>query len=234
MCEKYTHTHTRTQDSKPVSLLQKNNKSTHYSHQISCFFSYRFQDKLIPNPAWKDYSANTNYAFDTTDATVDDKQKRGTSRSSQQTLPLAHVPLKSQYYESSRHHAAAAPAPQYDVGHSNGNRYANGNGNDYYQSREPMARSTYAERTYSLPRQAPQQQHQRQSQPAYSDAYYTQDRRNRTGRSGHNSSNSHHYDDAGVAQANFDKPDFYFMPSQRKYSGEVVRVYVDYNKDAKK
>ena len=25
-------------------------------------------------------------------------------------------------------------------------------------------------------------------------------------------------------------PDHYFMPSQRKYSGEVVRVYVDYNK----
>lgn len=25
-------------------------------------------------------------------------------------------------------------------------------------------------------------------------------------------------------------PDFYFMPSQRKYSGEVVRVYVDHNK----
>lgn len=30
-----------------------------------------------------------------------------------------------------------------------------------------------------------------------------------------------------------DTPDFYFMPSQRKYSGEVVRVYVDYNKDPK-
>lgn len=25
------------------------------------------------------------------------------------------------------------------------------------------------------------------------------------------------------------QPDFYFMPSQRRYSGEVVRVYVDYN-----
>lgn len=25
-------------------------------------------------------------------------------------------------------------------------------------------------------------------------------------------------------------PDFYYLPSQRKYSGEVVRVYVDYNK----
>lgn len=29
------------------------------------------------------------------------------------------------------------------------------------------------------------------------------------------------------------QPDFYFMPSQRKYSGEVVRVYVDYNKSPK-
>jgi len=25
-------------------------------------------------------------------------------------------------------------------------------------------------------------------------------------------------------------PDHYFMPSQRKYTGEVLRVYVDYNK----
>lgn len=25
-------------------------------------------------------------------------------------------------------------------------------------------------------------------------------------------------------------PDFYFMPHQRKYSGDVVRVHVDYNK----
>lgn len=29
------------------------------------------------------------------------------------------------------------------------------------------------------------------------------------------------------------QPDFYFMPSQRKYSGEVVRVYVDYNNQPK-
>lgn len=25
------------------------------------------------------------------------------------------------------------------------------------------------------------------------------------------------------------QPDFYFMPHQRRYSGEVVRVFVDYN-----
>lgn len=148
---------------------------------------------------------------------------------------MAHVPLKSQYYENSRHHPTAAVA-QYDAGHTNGNRYINGNGNDYYQSREPVARSTYADRTYSLPRQTAQQQHhhQRHTQPAYTDAYYTQDRRNRNARSNNNNSQSHHYEDAGASQANFDKPDFYFMPSQRKYSGEVVRVYVDYNKDAKK
>lgn len=30
------------------------------------------------------------------------------------------------------------------------------------------------------------------------------------------------------------QPDFYFMPSQRKYSGEVVRVYVDYGSQATK
>ena len=35
---------------------------------------------------------------------------------------------------------------------------------------------------------------------------------------------------AGGAGGPEPAPDFYFMPSQRKYSGEVVRVYVDYSK----
>ncbi len=35
---------------------------------------------------------------------------------------------------------------------------------------------------------------------------------------------------AGAGGASAANPDFYFMPSQRKYSGEVVRVYVDHNK----
>lgn len=30
------------------------------------------------------------------------------------------------------------------------------------------------------------------------------------------------------------QPDFYFMPHQRRYSGEVVRVFVDYNKEQPK
>ncbi|CAG0925136.1 unnamed protein product, partial [Notodromas monacha] len=50
--------------------------------------------------------------------------------------------------------------------------------------------------------------------------YYTNDRSLRNSYAGPSSSSS---------QA----PDFYFMPSQRKYSGEIVRVYVDYNQQHK-
>lgn len=61
--------------------------------------------------------------------------------------------------------------------------------------------------------------------------YYTQDRRNR---SSHNPNGSSNYHRQTMERSNgTDQPDFYFMPSQRKYSGEVVRVFVDYNKDPK-
>lgn len=70
--------------------------------------------------------------------------------------------------------------------------------------------------TYSLPR-APGARHSAPIQPGY----YTQDRRDHYQRA-----KSLHNTAGTAAQAN--QPDFYFMPSQRKYSGEVVRVYVDY------
>ncbi|XP_032671335.1 uncharacterized protein LOC116844219 isoform X3 [Odontomachus brunneus] len=70
--------------------------------------------------------------------------------------------------------------------------------------------------TYSLPR-APGARHSAPIQPGY----YTQDRRDHYQRA-----KSLHNPTGAAAQAN--QPDFYFMPSQRKYSGEVVRVYVDY------
>lgn len=70
--------------------------------------------------------------------------------------------------------------------------------------------------TYSLPR-APGARHSAPVQHGY----YTQDRRDHYGRP-----KSIHNPTGAAAQAN--QPDFYFMPSQRKYSGEVVRVYVDY------
>jgi hypothetical protein len=85
--------------------------------------------------------------------------------------------------------------------------------------------STYADRSFSLPRQMLQA-------PNPMAGYYTTDRRNRSshpnGRDYHNYGKQNSSDRSGA-----DTPDFYFMPSQRKYSGEVVRVYVDYNKDPK-
>lgn len=87
----------------------------------------------------------------------------------------------------------------------------------------------HTDRTYSLPRTAAgaSSHSQRYSHQPYAEGYYTQDRRR-------NNSRSNHQMDEAAAGAAMDKPDFYFMPSQRKYSGEVVRVYVDYNKDVKK
>lgn len=71
--------------------------------------------QLIPNTAWKDYSSNTNYAFDAYDH---DEKHNGKSRngansrsstatmhngiSQQTTLQMSHSPNKSQYYDISR------------------------------------------------------------------------------------------------------------------------------------
>ncbi|CAO1346058.1 unnamed protein product [Diamesa serratosioi] len=169
--------------------------------------------KLIPNSAWKDYSANTNYAFDAfadQDEKSNGKARNGAnSRSStatihngvsqQTTLQMSHSPNKAQYYDISR----------------NGNRYGGVNGD---------------QRSYSLPRTAIQPQNQMAG-------YYTQDRRNRSSQhpNGTNNHNNHHsrQGNGSSDRSGADTPDFYFMPSQRKYSGEVVRVYVDYNKDPK-
>lgn len=151
--------------------------------------------------------------------------RMNTSSSSQQTLPLSHAPMKAQY---GQHYENGG----YANGHSN--RYGNGESNYYQQQHRDMARSNYADRTYSLPRtvagasgQQAQQRHAYSQQP-YNDGYYTQDRRR------NNHSRQQYATPEEAAMASIDKPDFYFMPSQRKYSGEVVRVYVDYNKDLKK
>lgn len=105
-------------------------------------------------------------------------------------------------------------------------RYQNGENGRGYQNGEHIPRSSYADRTYSLPRTVVQNQQL--------PGYYTQDRRSRN--SSHHAGNGHSNAGGGGGNGSAsgtDTPDFYFMPSQRKYSGEVVRVYVDYNKDTK-
>lgn len=152
---------------------------------------------------------------------------------------MSHSPAK-QYYtsESNARHARHenGPADNYQRHHNNGVETMT---RGYHQNGEAIPRSTYADRTYSLPRQAVQQQ---KHAPAHSGGYYTQDRRgaDRRGhddgsRSHHHHRHHHHANGYGTpnGSSGVDTPDFYFMPSQRKYSGEVVRVYVDYNKDPK-
>lgn len=101
----------------------------------------------------------------------------------------------------------------------------NKNGDRHHQQQQ----SSYADRSYSLPRTMIQPHNQTAG------SYYTQDRRNRQSSQNPNGSNHpHNYHRQPADRSNgTDTPDFYFMPSQRKYSGEVVRVYVDYNKDPK-
>lgn len=108
----------------------------------------------------------------------------------------------------------------------------------------PYARGSYAERAYSLPRQ--NHHYQQSSANMQPSGYYTHDRRaarqerererergeERRQRHERESSYDRSRDDPRL-NGGADTPDFYFMPSQRKYSGEVVRVYVDYNKDPK-
>ncbi|XP_059615678.1 uncharacterized protein LOC132261124 isoform X2 [Phlebotomus argentipes] len=175
------------------------------------------KDQLIPNSAWKDYSSNTNYAFDAFGETEEKNGKtRSRTSSSQQTLPMSHSPSKTQYYDSGRN---GTNSRHQNGGGGNESRYPNGRdvvdaGRGYERDREHIPRASHYDRTYSLPRTAIQQQQHLAA------GYYTQDRRARQPQ--------YQAQSSGV-----DTPDFYFMPSQRKYSGEVVRVYVDYNKEPK-
>lgn len=104
------------------------------------FIFLQSQDKLIPNSAWKDYSANTNYAFDTVDGHMPSEEKQqqqqkrngsrmNTSSSSQQTLPLSHAPMKSHYYNMENGNRHQMLPYENGNGYSSGqysNRYGNG------------------------------------------------------------------------------------------------------------
>lgn len=71
------------------------------------------QDQLIPNSAWKDYSSNTNYAFDAFNENEHHQQKptakprgrssAGNGASQQTTLQMTATPTKAPgYYDNGR------------------------------------------------------------------------------------------------------------------------------------
>uniref|UniRef100_A0A182FFV1 DOMON domain-containing protein n=1 Tax=Anopheles albimanus TaxID=7167 RepID=A0A182FFV1_ANOAL len=231
----------------------------------------RLKDQLIPNSAWKDYSSNTNYAFDNFEAEAKAHHHKGRSadrgysngNSQQTTLQMSHSPNKSQYYEIDRTdgghgmttaHRGNAGDPRNG---SSGYPYAPGGGQPRHgYDRTGERSSSYADRAYSLPRpmhqqqqmqQQQQQQHHQQMQQSRSrNEYYTQDRRGKSRGAPSGNGGNHHYAPAGNGHHQQhhqqqqqqqrpmpDSSDLYFTPTQRKYSGEVVRVFVDYNKDKK-
>lgn len=153
---------------------------------------------------------------------------------------MSHSPAKAHYYNadapsqrtSRRDETDRHERQHYQNGGDIGHGYQQPTTGRHHEHTSARS-SSYADRTYSLPRTVIQQQqqqlHQQQMQQKQP-GYYTQDRRSRSAQ--HQSGGNGHPMSAASA-AGIDQPDFYFMPSQRKYSGEVVRVYVDYNKDPK-
>lgn len=139
---------------------------------------------------------------------------------------------RSRTSRESNGHATSSSAQNNNNSSSNYDRYDR---NNDAPSSYPRGNS-YTDRAYSLPRQ--QHLHQQQQSNMQPSGYYTQDRRDRSAQR-NGGTNDRHYRDRSredprlVSNGGADTPDFYFMPSQRKYSGEVVRVYVDYNKDPK-
>uniref|UniRef100_A0A182P3L9 DOMON domain-containing protein n=1 Tax=Anopheles epiroticus TaxID=199890 RepID=A0A182P3L9_9DIPT len=212
----------------------------------------RLKDQLIPNSAWKDYSSNTNYAFDNFEPESKHHKGRSSDRgysngnSQQTTLQMSHSPNKSQYYEIDRTDGGGMPT------HRNGNSgYPYPQGQPRHGYDRTGDRSSYADRAYSLPRpmhqqqqQQMQQRHHQEMQSRPNNDYYTQDRRGKSRNNGshyagngHQHQSQHHHQQQQQQQQQQrpmpDSSDLYFTPTQRKYSGEVVRVFVDYNKDKK-
>ncbi|KAH1006489.1 hypothetical protein HUJ05_007218 [Dendroctonus ponderosae] len=136
-------------------------------------------DHLIPNSAWKDYSANTNYAFDSYEREEAAKKQQqphnGNGRAPPHGRPKSHPPRPQ-----GRPPSIPPQAPP-------------GDSRSLQRPRNAAVLPPNDRNTFSLPRT----QYERHT--------------------------------VGPAKGGPMPADFYFMPSQRKYSGEVVRVYVDYN-----
>lgn len=171
-----------------------------------------FQDRLISKNAWRDYptGANTNFAFEA----FETEEKAPPPPVSSLPRPREMMgPTNGMMLDDQIHHPHKFQHQEFQ--HSRNNIGAMVPG--------PRA-------TYSLPR-APGHRHSTgiaSSPGPQPQGYYTQDRRN-VQRFKH--PNQAHSGSQSLLQP---QPDFYFMPSQRKYSGEVVRVYVDYGNSKNK
>ena len=192
------------------------------------------QEKILGPSAWKDYSTSghhTNYAYEHFDPSAVDAEMKQSKASNGHG---AHTGAAGGRYAASngssangRRGGAPPPPPQMP------------------QSMQPtggMHGAPAADpRTYSLPRvngngagyttspvgggmmHPPPLPPPGSGYAPHPAAYGSYDRRLPHGGYGQHPA-------AGVGGRPDYAPDHYFMPSQRKYSGENIRVYVDYNK----
>lgn len=172
------------------------------------------QERLITNNMWKDYStgAKTNFGFEAfeTEEKVPPPPVSNPPRTRDVTDGAITMSAGGKNMMEKHRLSSSSNGHNHNHNHNHNNNSSN-NSNSHHHTHQM---SSTPRATYSLPR-APGT---RQPSPPPQLSYYTQDRRNN--RKSNNNAN-------GNSQSG-QQPDFYFMPSQRKYSGEVVRVYVDY------
>ena len=182
------------------------------------------QEKMLSQSAWKDYSTNghhhTNYAYEHFDpsAVADAEMKQSKASNGHSAHPGRYAASNGSSSANGRSRGGPPPmGPQsMQPGHNGpGSTYSlprvAGNGAGYTTS--PMG----ANGAYPPP---PPPGGGGGGYPPHPSAYGSYDRRlPHGGYGGHQQPRS-----------DYAPPDHYFMPSQRKYSGENIRVYVDYNK----
>ena len=175
------------------------------------------QERLITNAGWKDYSSASgggqlNYGYDAgfemEENGINARRSNGSSMRPKGTYSKA-APANGSYAAYSANGGGSNGYHHHPNGyHANGNGYSGSlqrprNGD---LSRHPDPRAAY-----SLPR-GNGNAHASASLPR-----------------GSSLSSSSGHSPPSYNTAMQDTPDFYYLPSQRKYSGEVVRVYVDYS-----
>lgn len=162
---------------------------------------------MVPHSAWKDYSTSTtNISANTNYGYEPYEEKNHHSLSGANgSSSRSTMPLSVKMTPSK--YTQSPPPPHHQAPPP-----------PHYADTRSLQRRPPGN-TYSLPRQVTPRH---QEHPG---GYYTHQRPGKAPGKSHSGN--------GAQPASL-QPDFYFMPSQRKYSGEVVRVYVDYNNTPKK
>ncbi|XP_045106315.1 uncharacterized protein LOC123501521, partial [Portunus trituberculatus] len=162
------------------------------------------QERLITNSGWRDYSGNQNYIYDTTEM----RENGVNARRQVNTTQHQH----HQHHQSTRPVTSTTSRPQAPP---NGHHHHHNN----HQSQHQID-----SRSLQRPRGAPPQRAEQRSTYSLPRGQGHTQGHSQGHSQGHTQGQGH-----SKSPGQDVTPDFYYLPSQRKYTGEVVHVYVDYN-----